>query len=1365
MNLIFNLKKYEDNTFHDFYFFYLKIIENLNLFEENLLLLMGFINTIFCSIENHKFGESSEKIIILNSFLKKFIQNENNITEKSAKYILMRLNRLMDNKINSINLLFEDELIIEFIILILNFITKNFSKKIKIDESFAKYTISLVNYVLTKEGNFLVSPFLHEDGLIYIIQLSLIGVYDYDFNRAFIGIIQSFYNNHYKEISLFFRNFLVLRKFISELKEVKFSKGLNEKIYFELLSLFKSIIKSCDFLEAIEDTLFLDHLLMECNEIYCFYIDHRNRLIEMITEILFILCKEKAILKNIINSSYPILLEKIIKNMLDSGQEDLNDKSFEMYIGILSAFFKNSEYSKLIYSNNSKTLEYIKIIILNFKISEKNLLKILSLFKIILQYENIENINDRILTIIFFREFSMKIPSEKYDLKNKIEECNLLIENPLQERSRRTFYDNNSKLLKELSDLVKSERKNAVRKLTKNSIFTNTDSTLEKDINLYNNSENFSTNSQKKSNLKITENSTLSYQFDKIINNLGNILDYLNEKPRRMSTENKIFNFPEQTYEFENEQLSDFIKLISIFAREEENIQKICDNEILDKLISIMENDLILIFTKDQTISLLDKLSEHDYFIQSFFKSGKSCEFLLKQFNKINLNFNNSEKSEFEKNYVNLVTKILSKLSNDQIFILNNSDYLSFNNIYCILNEIEFGKETVSNILIILNNIILFNNNKFNSKNPGINNSSINNSYSTDVDMTRLKSGSKNNVNSPIKKNLNSENFTGNNNNNITFLEGNSINLSVLLTKLWKKFPVDIRVLEKIMKIIENLYLDEIIIKEFIDSNLLNNINDVLSDLKIDSEGIASVFELIDKLMFHRYFAAKIIEQKSLFNISHTIHMNIFNTLIVEKGISIFLKGSKTDKNFVTIMGFFGVNDFCIKILTKYMTTCHSHIIKNVSELILILISDESNLRFFAIGENMDIILKAFKLNIKTKEQVLISLKIVNFITTKDTEYSKHEISKTEKKENLIKKKRDSFYNKISNNIKISVSYDFTILIEIINEILGQYNEYYDIIMQLCELINNLFQLSSEIWLKKFLMDVIINNEDKYLNKQEYLEIFLQTLYLIVKSDNSIMDMDSQSILFFISKLMDSKLNFNLTIWIIKILKQISKIKNINSQSNMNEFLKILNVIIKTEDVHEDELIYYISLIISALCLNTNFYLEKSTQNYCIFLINSIARKDSSSVLQGKILEDMKNISVYFLIDEEYATKAIADGIGKLYEKNMENCNKKNLMNIFQIVSALCIKSEGLKHAFAEIKFNLKLKELIEKDVLQDTMLEYQAKGCLVNLKVKKVVEEFENMMKKSSTLRNLNIEIAETEINENLADYLKEERQIKLYD
>jgi hypothetical protein len=211
------------------------------------------------------------------------------------------------------------------------------------------------------------------------------------------------------------------------------------------------------------------------------------------------------------------------------------------------------------------------------------------------------------------------------------------------------------------------------------------------------------------------------------------------------------------------------------------------------------------------------------------------------------------------------------------------------------------------------------------------------------------------------------------------------------------------------------------------------------------------------------------------------------------------------------------------------MTTCHSSIIKQILELIFILISDENNLVYFSKGESINIMLKTFKANLKIKEHVLLSLKLINVITTKDVEL-KVERARERRRTLEAMGKAKSALIKISSvtaEDDVSITYDFTILIEIINEILFTYDEFIDIIMQLCELINNIFKISNEIWLKKFMMSVIVNNADKYLVKQNYIEIFLKTIYQMIKADKSILDEDSASILYYISKLLSVKLNYN----------------------------------------------------------------------------------------------------------------------------------------------------------------------------------------------------------------------------------------------
>jgi len=104
----------------------------------------------------------------------------------------------------------------------------------------------------------------------------------------------------------------------------------------------------------------------------------------------------------------------------------------------------------------------------------------------------------------------------------------------------------------------------------------------------------------------------------------------------------------------------------------------------------------------------------------------------------------------------------------------------------------------------------------------------------------------------------------------------------------------------------------------------------------------------------------------------------------------------------------------------------------------------------------MEVLLKCFLHNIKTKEIVLLNLKLVSLITTKEFGMNKQQ------------------------------EYDTSLIIEIINEVMSNYDESLDIIIQLCELIKNIFRMTNEVWIKKILIDVIFNNSDKYISKQVY---------------------------------------------------------------------------------------------------------------------------------------------------------------------------------------------------------------------------------------------------------------------------------------
>ena len=353
--------------------------------------------------------------------------------------------------------------------------------------------------------------------------------------------------------------------------------------------------------------------------------------------------------------------------------------------------------------------------------------------------------------------------------------------------------------------------------------------------------------------------------------------------------------------------------------------------------------------------------------------------------------------------------------------------------------------------------------------------------------------------------------------------------------------------------------------------------------------------------------------------------------------------------------------------------------------------SDENNLLFFNKQQNIELLLKCFLHNIKTKDIVLLNLKLSSIITTKE--------------------------NSSSNNLV--PEYDMSLIIEIINEVLSNYDESLDIIMQLCELIQNIFKSSSEIWIKKILIDVIFNNSDKYLSKQvksilkkEFIELFLNTLYNMIKSDKNIIELTCSSILFYISKNVKVNLNIDMLFKILKIFKSITNTTSLDVASHLKDIIKILKLFEMQKSLHNDEIVIFFSEILCNLCLNTSFYKEISNE-FIGFTLEYASMDSTNLITHSKLLENIKNICVFIHIANDSIGTKVAVTLMKIFNKNLvdNSNNRKNLINLFQIISALCLQSDYVKDALLELKFRKQLKEIIKSKSIDDNLLEYQIKG------------------------------------------------------
>jgi len=100
----------------------------------------------------------------------------------------------------------------------------------------------------------------------------------------------------------------------------------------------------------------------------------------------------------------------------------------------------------------------------------------------------------------------------------------------------------------------------------------------------------------------------------------------------------------------------------------------------------------------------------------------------------------------------------------------------------------------------------------------------------------------------------------------------------------------------------------------------------------IDSDGIFKILEVFEKLIVNQKFCQKFMDQPNIECLINVFIYNSFSTKIIEKSSSILLKSAVKNKTNIILMGLYGVNEYILNILNKYMTTCHTNLNKQFLE-------------------------------------------------------------------------------------------------------------------------------------------------------------------------------------------------------------------------------------------------------------------------------------------------------------------------------------------------------------------------------------------------------------------------------------------------
>jgi len=100
----------------------------------------------------------------------------------------------------------------------------------------------------------------------------------------------------------------------------------------------------------------------------------------------------------------------------------------------------------------------------------------------------------------------------------------------------------------------------------------------------------------------------------------------------------------------------------------------------------------------------------------------------------------------------------------------------------------------------------------------------------------------------------------------------------------------------------------------------------------IDTDGISRILNVFENLIVNKKFCQKFLERCNIESLLSVFIYNSFSIKIIEKSTVILLKISSQSKTNIVLMGIYGVNDYILNMLTKYMTTCHITLIKQLLE-------------------------------------------------------------------------------------------------------------------------------------------------------------------------------------------------------------------------------------------------------------------------------------------------------------------------------------------------------------------------------------------------------------------------------------------------
>ena len=1217
--------------------------------DNNIIYIMTLA---FSTIENVEFCyDNNQCNVILNEnnkcefvtrLFSKLLETQT-LSYPIINYLYVRLSRLVECKLtNAISIIFNDENLIVFIILGLNMY-----KTSRTPDIFLKELLTILYQIFIQSTNEIqIVKFIQKNGLISLMKIIIDNpTIDTELSSKINQNFNVIASKNVENTCLLFNEGFYLNNMLNFLKNIKFNKGVNPNVYNELMLLFKQIFQIFNFYDHAEKTNIVAYFLGEYNDIFTFYNDTTNKTLEIINDIITIMCLGTKLLINIYQTDQIITLHnQILSKMLN--KETFNSHLFENIIMIESSLYKLIDHEIIeivqnIYKHqlNKDSYQKIQTIIIDNLETAIDIEKVINLIEYVIIFENELKLNEDIefgndtpiFSVDYLKQlknvFSKMESNPKFAIIN--ERIDNIIEKP-ETLSSRNLVKTTEEIERMRKDLIAitNERKN-LRVRTRELTEINSAKHVEKNRSL-----------------SIINNPTLKNYFFKVSNIFKSSVKLI---PMKYLNKQDISS--------ECKKLSDNLTLWKYFLKDNDNVRKMFNLNILDNLLIIIESDTI--FTQEcqeKSLFLVERLIENEIAEEYIYTNPNFMNYIIREFQRISKYYEEYENIEntFKQEKMNVLSKIICQLTENETFLKNNLQKITKDKVHLIISNDNCNAIITEYFLKILKNISQYQENHVEEN--------ANENQEQDQEQKT---------------------------------EENEKLCDLLLNQLWNKFPKEMPVLKSIMTLILSKHKDTEFIKLSLDKNILEYLCQVFINSepngKKNSDGFLQSLELLNLLSTYNE-ALGIILDIGIFPVLTAASENMFNKEIIELALSFFLKCIKADKQNISKVCISNMPELTLKILSKYLGTCHVNVFNDCLELIKIFINEEkfSNI-YLDIGINE--LIKSFDQFIQNESTTSLILDILNKIIEDDI--SAEIINKQGTVSNLGKrfvstkitrtKTKDKVNEKINDNNEVNKDNLCSLdkLIVVFGKLFRIHFNNIDILSKSYILIKNITKTTPEMWIHYEMFNIFLTsgeilglNPDSDIDK---IKLFSDKLLEWINKEQKIIKQDLCKIICVINEIIN----------IAKIDQDLLGIlMNIIYFTLSNEKLKFQN---QDDKIYKELCRFFMFFIndncsfrnfipfsrsLSCLCNNhKNDYsvLSDLSEKTLKFLLTFLQPEENDQLNQkmmviSDVLKDSYILSKYYNFKSKENANELYNLVLNLFYYCIKNKNDEGLISLFQIL-------------------------------------------------------------------------------------------------